>query len=214
MPITTVIFDMDGTLLYTLEDLTDSTNYALEKFNYPKRTIEEVQSFVGNGVSMLIERAIPDGQTNPNFDKCLKFFREHYSNNMFNKTRPYNGIIELLQTLKSRGYKIAVASNKFDSAVKKLSKKYFGNLIDKSVGQNENTAPKPSADMVLKVISELGEKRENCIYAGDSEVDIQTAENAGIDCISVVWGYKDIDFLYKNGAITIIYFPEELLELI
>lgn len=214
MSINTVIFDLDGTLLYTLEDLADSTNYALKFFGYPERTIEEVKEFVGNGVSLLIERAIPDGKQNTNFENCLNMFKQHYSDNMYNKTKPYDGIIELLTSLKQQNYKIAVVSNKFDSAVKKLCEKYFFGLVDFAVGQRENISKKPSPDSVNEVISELNSDKENCIFVGDSEVDIQTAENAGIPCISVVWGYKSLDFLYKNGASMIVYSPEEILELI
>ena len=214
MSINTVIFDLDGTLLYTLEDLADSTNYALKFFGYPERTIEEVKEFVGNGVSLLIERAIPDGKQNTNFENCLNMFKQHYSDNMYNKTKPYDGIIELLTSLKQQNYKIAVVSNKFDSAVKKLCEKYFFGLVDFAVGQKENISKKPSPDSVNEVISELNSDKENCIFVGDSEVDIQTAENAGIPCISVVWGYKSLDFLYKNGASMIVYSPEEILELI
>ncbi len=214
MSINTVIFDLDGTLLYTLEDLADSTNYALKFFGYPERTIEEVKEFVGNGVSLLIERAIPDGKQNTNFENCLNMFKQHYSDNMYNKTKPYDGIIELLTSLKQQNYKIAVVSNKFDSAVKKLCEKYFFGLVDSAIGQKENISKKPSPDSVNEVISELNSDKENCIFVGDSEVDIQTAENAGIPCISVVWGYKSLDFLYKNGASMIVYSPEEILELI
>lgn len=214
MPIKTVIFDMDGTLLYTLEDLTDSTNYALKQFGFPERTIDEVRNFVGNGVGLLIERAIPDGRNNPNFEECLKVFKEHYSKNMYNKTKPYDGVIEMLKKLKSEGYKIAIVSNKFDSAVKDLCKRYFRGLIDAAVGQRDNIAKKPAPDSVNEVISELNSDKSECIYVGDSDVDIQTAENAELGCISVVWGYKDIDFLYKNGASVLVYSPEEIPEII
>ena len=214
MTINTVIFDLDGTLLYTIEDLTDSTNYALEQFNYPKRTIEEITNFVGNGVHLLIERALPQGKDDPNFDECLKIFKEHYSQNMFNKTKPYDGIIDMLKSMKSQGYNTAVVSNKFDSAVKELCKTYFNGLIDSAIGQRDNVAKKPAPDSILEVLKELGATKEECIFVGDSEVDIQTAENAGIPCLSVTWGYKSIDFLYKNGAETLIYSPEEILELV
>ena len=212
MSITTVIFDLDGTLLYTLEDLTDSTNYVLEKHGFPKKTIEEVKTYVGNGVSMLIERAIPEGVNNPDFENCLSDFKTHYSKNMYNKTKPYDGIIPLLTKLKGNGYKLAVVSNKYDSAVKSLCKKYFPNFIDIAIGSVVNV--KPSPEMVLNIIKKLGVTNDECIFVGDSEVDIQTAKNADIPCISVIWGYKTIDFLYNNGAETIIYTPDELLELI
>lgn len=214
MKINTVIFDLDGTLLYTLEDLTDSTNYALAALGYPKRSLEDIKNFVGNGVSLLIERALPKGTDSETQKKCLELFKKHYSDNISNKTRPYEGIYDLLKKLKKNGYNIIVVSNKFDSAVKKLCDKYFEGLITLSVGQQENIEPKPAPDMVLKAISTLNIPRENCIIIGDSEVDIQTASNSNIPCISVTWGYKSIDFLYKNNASTLIYSPEELLELI
>lgn len=214
MGISTVIFDLDGTLLYTLEDLTDSTNYALAQFGYPKRTVAEVRTFVGNGVALLIERAIPDGSNNPNCKECLEIFKKHYSENMYNKTKPYDGVMSMLKSLKNKNYKVAVVSNKFDSAVKELCNKYFADLVDVSVGQREHIAKKPAPDAVFEVINELNVKKEECIYVGDSEVDIQTANNAGMDCISVVWGYKDIDFLYSNGATILIYSPEEILDIV
>ncbi len=212
--ISTVIFDLDGTLLYTLEDLTDSTNFALDEFGYPKRTIDEVKSFVGNGVSLLIERSIPDGKNNPNFEKCLLKFKEHYSNNMYNKTKPYDGIIDLLTKLKQNNYNIAVVSNKFDEAVKSLVDKYFKNYVDIAVGQRENIEKKPAPDSVNEVIRTLNVEREECIFVGDSEVDIETAANAGIPCLSVTWGYKTIDFLYKHGASTLIYSPDDIWEMV
>lgn len=219
MSLTTVIFDLDGTLLYTLEDLTDSLNYAMDKFGFPNRTIDEVRKFVGNGVPKLIERAIPEGKENPDYEECLSVFKKHYSENMTNKTKPYDGIIPMLKKLRETGYHLAVVSNKFDSAVKGLCQKYFGDLIDIAIGQRpakdgKKLCTKPAPDSVFEVMKELGVNQEECIYIGDSEVDIQTARNAGIPCISVIWGYKDIDFLYKNGAETIIYTPDELLELI
>lgn len=214
MKIDTIIFDLDGTLLYTIEDLTDSTNYALKHFGYPTRTVEEITNFVGNGVRLLIERAIPDGKDNPNLEECLTLFKTHYSNNMFNKTKPYDNIIDTLKELKKQNYKTAVVSNKFDSAVKELCNKYFEGLINSAVGQRDNVNKKPAPDAVFEVMKELNVTREQCIYVGDSEVDIKTAENAGIPCISVTWGYKSIDFLYKNGAETLIYSPEEILELV
>ena len=214
MKIDTIIFDLDGTLLYTIEDLTDSTNYALKHFGYPTRTVEEITNFVGNGVRLLIERAIPDGKDNPNLEECLTLFKTHYSNNMFNKTKPYDNIIDTLKELKKQNYKTAVVSNKFDSAVKELCNKYFEGLINSAVGQRDNVNKKPAPDAVFEVMKELNVTSEQCIYVGDSEVDIKTAENAGIPCISVTWGYKSIDFLYKNGAETLIYSPEEILELV
>lgn len=207
-----VIFDLDGTLLNTLDDLADSTNYALSKFGYPIRTIEEVRQFVGNGVAKLIERAIPDGKNNPNFEKCLSIFKENYAQNMYNKTAPYNGIIEMLSNLKSKGIKIAVVSNKFDLAVKELCKKYFEGFIDFAAGENEaqGIKKKPAPDTVLSVLNEFNFAPEDAVYVGDSDVDIMTAKNSKMPCISVTWGFRDKKFLLENGATILINAPSEI----
>ena len=207
-----VIFDLDGTLLNTLDDLADSTNYALSKFGYPTRTIEEVRQFVGNGVAKLIERAIPEGKNNPNFEKCLSIFKENYSQNMYNKTAPYNGIIEMLSNLKSKGIKIAVVSNKFDLAVKELCKKYFEGFIDFAAGENEaqGIKKKPAPDTVISVLNEFNYASEDAVYVGDSDVDIMTAKNSKMPCISVTWGFRDKKFLLENGATILINAPSEI----
>lgn len=208
----TVIFDLDGTLLNTLDDLADSTNYALSKFGYPTRTIDEVRQFVGNGVAKLIERAIPEGKNNPNFEKCLAIFKENYAQNMYNKTAPYNGIIEMLSNLKSKGIKIAVVSNKFDLAVKELCKKYFEGFIDFAAGENEaqGIKKKPAPDTVISVLNEFNFASEDAVYVGDSDVDIMTAENSKMSCISVTWGFRDEKFLLENGATILINAPSEI----
>lgn len=208
----TVIFDLDGTLLNTLDDLADSTNYALAKFGYPTRTIEEVRQFVGNGVAKLIERAIPEGKNNSNFEKCLSIFKENYAQNMYNKTAPYNGIIEMLSNLKSKGIKIAVVSNKFDLAVKELCKKYFEEFIDFAAGENEaqGIKKKPAPDTVISVLNEFNFAPEDAVYVGDSDVDIMTAKNSKMPCISVTWGFRDEKFLLENGATILINAPSEI----
>lgn len=207
-----VIFDLDGTLLNTLDDLADSTNYALSKFGYPTRTIEEVRQFVGNGVAKLIERAIPEGKNNSNFEKCLSIFKENYAQNMYNKTAPYNGIIEMLSNLKSKGIKIAVVSNKFDLAVKELCKKYFEGFIDFAAGENEaqGIKKKPAPDTVISVLNEFNFAPEDAVYVGDSDVDIMTAKNSKMPCISVTWGFRDKKFLLENGATILINAPSEI----
>lgn len=207
-----VIFDLDGTLLNTLDDLADSTNYALSRFGYPTRTIEEVRQFVGNGVAKLIERAIPEGINNPNFEKCLAIFKENYAQNMYNKTAPYNGIIEMLSNLKSKGIKIAVVSNKFDLAVKELCKKYFEGFIDFAAGENEaqGIKKKPAPDTVISVLNEFNFAPEDAVYVGDSDVDIMTAKNSKMPCISVTWGFRDKKFLLENGATILINTPSEI----
>ena len=209
-----IIFDLDGTLLNTLDDLTDSTNYALSKLNYPTRTINEIKSFVGNGVAKLIERAIPNGKSNKDYEKCLAIFKEHYSINKYNKTAPYNNIINLLIELKNRNYKIAVVSNKFDLAVKELCEKYFPNLIDIAIGENEANGikKKPAPDTVKLVLEKLNLNHNEAIYIGDSDVDILTAQNSNMPCISVSWGFRDREFLIKNDAQIIIDEPKEIID--
>lgn len=209
-----VIFDLDGTLLNTLEDLADSTNYALKTFNYSTRSIDEVRNFVGNGVDKLIERAIPDGLNNPNYKKCLELFKNNYKANMNNKTTTYPGIMEMLEELKKMNVKTAVVSNKFDEAVRDLCSKYFNGLIDFSAGENESAGirKKPAPDTVLKVLEYFNIKKEHAVYVGDSEVDIQTAKNAGLECISVLWGFKNKEFLQNNDAKILISKPDEIFK--
>lgn len=209
-----VIFDLDGTLLNTIADLTDSTNFMLSNFDFPSKTIEQVQQYVGNGTAKLIERAIPDGANNPNFEKCINIFKKHYSKNMFNKTSPYDGVIPMLEKIKSMNIKTAVVSNKFDHAAKELCKKYFYGLIDYCAGENEliGIMKKPSPDMISMVLNEFKIEPNDAIYAGDSDVDIITANNANIECISVLWGFKDKEFLINNGAKILISTPNEIFK--
>ncbi len=211
-----IIFDLDGTLLYTLEDLTDSINFSLKKYNYPQKTIDQIRNAVGNGVYKLCERVVPEGKNNPLYNEILETFKQNYSNNMFNKTSPYEGIIPLLHDLKSNNYKIAVVSNKFDSAVRDLCTKYFNGLIDFAAGENEQFGikKKPAPDTVLSVMKEFGATVDDTVYVGDSEVDIQTAQNAKIPCISVTWGFKNYDFLLQNGAKIIVHAPYEIFDTI
>lgn len=208
--IKTVIFDLDGTLLNTLEDLKNATNFALSEFGYPKRSLEEVRCFVGNGVRKLIERAVPENCEN--VDECLCIFKKNYSENMCNRTVPYNGIVKILKDLKSNGVKIGVVSNKFDSAVKELCKKYFGNLIDIAIGQADDVPKKPAPDGVFKAMKELGADKSSTAYVGDSEVDVQTAKNSGLPCIGVTWGFRDKEVL--KGADFIVDNPCDIIDVI
>lgn len=212
--INTIIFDLDGTLLNTLEGLKNSTNFALKKFNCPEITLEQTRSFVGNGVQKLIERAIPNGEQNPDFEKCLNTFKEHYSKTMYQKTVAYDGIEDMLTELKKRGVKTGVVSNKFDTAVKELCKNYFDGLIIVAIGESPNVRKKPAPDSVLKAMKILGAKPENTLYVGDSDVDIQTAKNSNLKSVGVTWGFRDRELLEKEGADFIINTPCELLELI
>ena len=212
--IDTVIFDLDGTLINSLEDLRVSVNYALFGFKYPKQTLDMVRRNVGNGIEKLIERSLPDGKDNVNYEVCLEIFKEHYKTHMSVNTKPYPHILETLVALKTRGYKLAVVSNKFDAAVKPLCQKYFKNLIDVAIGQSKDTKKKPAPDTVYIALDELGSTSETSIYVGDSEVDIQTAKNSGMDCISVSWGFKTKEFLKQNGASVIIDNPLEIFNYI
>lgn len=204
--IKTVIFDLDGTLLNTLEDLKEATNFALSKYNYPTRTLEEVRCFVGNGVRKLIERAVPENCQN--VEECLAVFKQNYSEIMYNHTAPYNGILKILSDLKANGIKTGVVSNKFDSAVKELCKKYFADLIDIAIGQADDVPKKPAPDGVFKAMRELGADKLSTIYVGDSDVDVATAKNANLPCIGVTWGFRDREYL--KGANFIIDNPNDI----
>lgn len=210
----TVIFDLDGTLLNTLEDLKDSVNFALSLYDFPCRKMEEVRSFVGNGVARLMELCIPEGIDNPVYEKCLEDFRRHYSGNMKNKTDAYEGIMELLRQLSKENYKMAIVSNKFDSAVKELNKEYFEKYIKLAIGESENVSKKPAPDIVFKALEELSSCVDKSVYVGDSEVDVKTAQNSGVICISVTWGFRNRNVLEQMGANYIIDKPEELLKII
>lgn len=214
--IDTIIFDLDGTLLDTVDDLLDSVNYALDSCGYPKRTKEEVRLAVGNGVYTLIERMLPNGKFNPDIYDVLEKFKEYYLQIKVSKTKPYDGIIELLKKLKEKNYKIGIVSNKFDKGTKLHSKLYFDNLIDYAQGEDElnGIIRKPNPIGVYKVIKELNSKIENCIFVGDSEVDIQTAKNAGIPCISVLWGLKTKEFLVNCGGEIFVNEPLEIFNML
>ncbi len=209
-----VVFDLDGTLLNTLCDLTNCFNYAITQFGYPKRTKEEIKSFVGNGIKTAIEKALPYKIDNDELNKIVEVFKKYYLEHMQENTKPYDGIIEMLKDLHERGYKTAVVSNKYDDAVNGLCDKYFRGLVDTATGEGYGIRKKPEADGVLKVLNELKIKPENAVYVGDSEVDIQTAKNAGIPCISVLWGFKDRDFLEKNGAKCFAETPDDVIKII
>lgn len=210
----TIIFDLDGTLLDTLTDLMDSVNFALGKFGYPERSYDEIRRFVGNGVRVLMKKSVPDTVDGEDFERAFETFRTHYLGNMRNKTDAYGGVRNVLRTLKEKGYKIGVVSNKLDSAVKELCADYFGELVDFAKGADGESDRKPNPENTWKCIEAVGSERENCIYVGDSEVDIKTAENAGLDCISVSWGFRTREELEQNGAKVIIDRPEEVLKFI
>lgn len=209
-----VIFDLDGTLLDTLEDLKNSVNYALGVCGYPSRTKDEVRSFVGNGIRKLMIRSVPDGENDPKLEEAFSAFKEHYAGHCCVETCPYEGIMPMLEKMKSMGLKTAIVSNKADFAVKELAADFFKDYISAAIGEREGVARKPSPDSVFAALSEIGEAAENAVYVGDSEVDIKTAVNAGMPCISVSWGFKGREFLEKNGASAIIDSPDEIFDLL
>lgn len=209
----TVIFDLDGTLLDTLEDLWATTNYALTSCGMPARSLDEVRNFVGNGIRMLMKRAVPGGDGNPDFDRAFEAFKQYYGVHCNDTTKPYEGISELLQELKKGGYDIAIVSNKIDSAVKDLNKRYFSE-VEVAIGDRENMKRKPEPDSVLLALEKLGKTREEAVYVGDSDVDLLTAENAGLPCISVLWGFRDKAFLTEHGAQIFVEKPMDILHVL
>lgn len=210
----TVIFDLDGTLLDTLQDLADSANYALSTCAFPLRSQEEIRGFVGNGVAKLIARAVPNGTPDSERTKCLEFFRAHYLLNMENKTAPYPGIKPLLEKLNQEGWKLAIVSNKFDGAVKGLAQTYFPDLISVAIGESTGVAKKPAPDTVHKALKELGSDAAHAIYVGDSDVDLETAKNALLPCVGVTWGFRGREFLLEHGAQYIAENADELYRLL
>lgn len=207
----TYVFDLDGTLLSTLADLAASTNYALNCYGMPQRTLEEVRFFVGNGVRKLMERAVPDGAANPCFEQVFACFRTHYMQHNLDTTAPYPGVMDMLAALKARHKHIAVVSNKFYAATQELCRHFFGDYIDVAIGEHAGIRKKPAPDTVNEALRLLGVTAEGAVYIGDSDVDIETAANSGMPCISVLWGFRDRDFLLAHGAQTFVASPLELL---
>lgn len=207
----TVIFDLDGTLLDTLEDLTDAVNHALGAYKMPLRTIEEIRKFVGNGVRNLMIQAVPNGEKNPAFEEIFTLFKEYYGEHCNDKTGPYKGVLDLMKELKKQGYVMGIVSNKIDSAVKELNRMYFADYIQVAIGEKEGVQRKPAPDTVFAALKEIGREKETAIYIGDSEVDLATAKNAGIPCVSVLWGFRDKEFLEKCGADMFAETPKDVL---
>lgn len=216
MAVKAVIFDLDGTLLDTLEDLCASTNAALVQYGYPVRALEEVRAFVGNGVKNLMLRAlgICDPQECPQFEAVFAAFKAHYAIHSNDRTRAYPGVQELLSRLKRAGIGMAIVSNKLDAAVKQLNEIYFSEFITVAIGENEAAGirKKPAPDTVFAALAQLGVTRDEAVYVGDSEVDIATAKNSGLPCISVTWGFRDEACLTAHGATKLCRTPEEVWE--
>lgn len=209
----TYIFDLDGTLLNTINDLAASCNYALRSCGMPGRTVDEVRRFVGNGVRLLMVRAIPGGDSNPRFDEAYAIFRQHYLHHSLDTTKPYDGIEELIAELNAAGKHVAVVSNKFYAATQSLVRHFFGDTIKVAIGERENIRKKPAPDTVLEALRQLDMPAETAVYIGDSDVDIDTARNCGMPCISVLWGFRDRQFLIDHGATTLVSEPREIAEI-
>jgi len=207
-----VIFDLDGTLLYTLEDLWNSTNAALRKFGMPERSLDEVRQFVGNGVGVLIHRAVTVGTTPEKEEACLAYFRSYYKEHMREHTRPYDDILLLLESLHQKGIRTGIVSNKFHGATCALSEEYFGTLIDAAQGEQADVPRKPDPAGLRQILARLGATAEEGLYLGDSPEDAMTAHNAGVEFIAVTWGYRSLEQLKQAGAKQWIDTPMQLLE--
>lgn len=209
-----VIWDLDGTLLDTLQDLANATNYALKTWGLPERNIDEIRQFVGNGVRMLVTRAVPQGEEHPHFEEIFDTFKAHYVEHCQENTGLYPGIAETLKALKVRGVRMAVVSNKLQSGVTELYDYWFKDTIEVAIGEREGINRKPARDMVDIALSELGVSADDAVYVGDSDVDVMTAKNSGLPCISVLWGFRTKDFLVEHGANLFVSRPEEILDII
>lgn len=210
----TVLFDLDGTLLDTLEDILNAANHALAELGYPPRTLAEMRRFVGNGAEMQIRRALGEGADEETVRKGVALYKPYYAAHCQERTRPYDGVLALMRTLRAEGIRVAVVSNKPDEAVKLLAADCFAGLCDLALGETATRRRKPAPDMVDDALALLGASRERAVYVGDSEVDVETARNAGMACISVSWGFRDREQLVAAGATAIAATADELRELI
>lgn len=210
----TIIFDLDGTLLNTIDDLADAVNFVQKKFGWDVHSVDLVRKNVGNGIKKLVERSIPEGVENPQFEEAFATFKEYYQEHCQIKTAPYGGIMELLESLKSMGYKMAIVSNKAQSAVSELNNIYFSEFIDVAIGENEDAGikKKPAPDEVELALLQLNSKKEESLYVGDSEVDKATADNSELDCVLCQWGFRDVELLQSLNPKAIIATPSELIE--
>lgn len=207
-----VIWDLDGTLLDTLEDLKNSVNHGLDEFNMPNITLEMTRRFVGNGVGRLIELAVPEGTDKETEAKVLASFKAHYEEHSLDATKPYDGVVDVLKALKEKGYKMAIVSNKIENAVGELAEKFFPGLIDVAIGETPDVPKKPAPDMIFKGLDMLGVTKEEAVFIGDSDVDVATGINSGLDMLTVLWGFRDKDELEEAGAKVFVRKPKEILE--
>ena len=212
--INTIVFDLDGTLLNTLEDLKDSVNYALERQGFPLRNLNEIRSFVGNGIRLLMERAVPESIDNETFEICFKDFCDYYKIHMEDKTVPYDGINEMLTNIKKAGFKTAIVTNKADFAAQDLCKRMFGENIDFVVGSSDDRPNKPAPDGVFYALEKLDSKIENTVFVGDADTDILTAKNANLPSIGVLWGFRDREVIEEAGAEYIVESVNDLEKLL
>lgn len=208
-----VIYDLDGTLLYTLEDLTNSVNYTMDLFNCPRRTIDDVCAFIGNGVQILLKRCAPEGTDADTLKAMFEAFKPHYLEHMYDNTRPYDGVLKMMADVKDAGFKSGIVSNKLDPAVKELDKLFFNGLTNSAIGAPPE-AKKPNPAAVFQCLEEIGIDNSQAIYIGDTDVDIETAHNSGMACIGVSWGFRGREFLEKLNCEYIIDSPEELVPLL
>ena len=206
------IFDLDGTLLNTLDDLCASCNYALKTMGFAQRTTDEVRRFVGNGVAKLMERAVPDGTSDGQTAEALAVFRKYYLDHGLDTTRPYDGIPELLTALRQRGNRVAVVSNKFNDATRQLCAHFFPDTVEVAIGETAAIRKKPAPDTVMEAMRQLGVDAAGTVYVGDSDVDVMTARNSGLPCISVLWGFRDRAFLEDCGATVFAAKPADILD--
>lgn len=212
----TVIFDLDGTLLNTIDDLADAVNYVMREFSWQEYTVDEIRQKVGNGIRNLVKCSVPNGLDNPQFEEAFVIFREYYQEHCQLKTDAYPGIMELLEQLHVKGYKIAIVSNKAHPAVAELNEIYFKDYIDIALGENEDAGikKKPAPDMINLALEKLGSKKSEAIYVGDSEVDKATADNSKMDCVLCQWGFRELSLLQSLSPTAIIKEPIELLDIL
>lgn len=210
----TVVFDLDGTLLDTLGDLAGSVNYALRKHGLPECSLQEVRSFLGNGIVRLMQGAVKNAVQGAAFEEVFQTFRSHYLEHCLDTTQPYPGILPMMEKLREAGVKMAIVSNKLHPAVQELSRRFFAELVTSAVGESETVRRKPNPDGVLRALKEMGSRPEEAVYVGDSEVDWETARNAGLRCALVCWGFRDEEFLRTlPGTFAYAQSPDDLLSL-
>lgn len=210
----TILFDFDGTLLYTVEDLANAVNYAIAKRGYPTHSIEAIQRMVGNGVNQLVARALPMGFDAPDYETIMADFRSHYQHHCFDTTRPYDGVLEMLRAFKAQGRNMAIVTNKYQAAAEELRLKFFAGSVPLIVGDLEGRARKPAPDSVLLALEALGSDGSDAVYVGDTEVDMRTAQNAGLSFTAVSWGYRSRAELEALGISAIADSPAELLNML